>query len=189
MRCFLAVPLREPALTAAQGLLTALRDQVRDVRWARPETLHLTLHFFGAIDDRRAGAALDAVRPGLERARPFDVVIDRLGSFPERGRPRVLWLGGPPENVALLTLAGDVRQRLREAGFAVEERPFRAHATLGRPRDPWPHEQRVAWEQACARGLPPVAFTADRAVLFESVTGREAARYVERALLPFGDVA
>ena len=185
MRCFLAVPLRQPALGAAQALLTALRDEVRDVRWARPETLHLTLHFFGAIDDVRMAAALDAVRPEVQRTRPFEVVIDRLGSFPERGRPRVLWLGGPPENEPLLALAGEVRRRLRGAGFAVEDRPFRTHATLGRPREPWPREQGAAWEHARARGLPPVAFTADRAVLFESVTGREAARYVERALLPF----
>jgi hypothetical protein len=30
------------------------------------------------------------------------------------------------------------------------------------------------------------AFVADRAVLYESRTGRETAVYVERALLPFG---
>ena len=47
------------------------------------------------------------------------------------------------------------------------------------------NEARVAWDDARARGLSPSAFVADRAVLFESVTGREAAAYVNRAGIPF----
>ena len=42
MRCFLAVPLREPALGAAQRTLAQLREKVDAVRWTRPETLHIT---------------------------------------------------------------------------------------------------------------------------------------------------
>ena len=167
-------------------MLAQLRDRVDGVRWARPETLHLTLHFFGVIDDARVAAALDGVRPVLARTHPFEIVIDRLGSFPERGQPRVLWLGGPPENAPLRELARDVRERLRDAGFVVEERAFNAHATVGRPRRAWSREQMLAWDEARSAGLAPAAFVADRAVLFESVTGTGAAMYVERALVPFG---
>lgn len=185
MRCFLAVPLRPPALVAAQQVLRRLRSEVGAVRWARPETLHITLHFFGVIADDRAAAALDAVQPVLDASPPFEVTIDTLGSFPERGRPRVLWLGCSRESEALHRLAGSVRERLRLAAFVLDERPFRAHVTLGRPREPWPREARAAWDEAVSLGVAPQSFVADRVVLFESVTGREAAVYVERAAMLF----
>lgn len=186
MRCFFAVPLRPPALDEAQRTLARLRERVAGVRWARPETLHLTVHFFGSIDDARVADALAAVQPAVQAARPFEVAIDRLGAFPERGWPRVLWLGSSRESDALVAFAGDVSERLRDAAFPVDERPFRAHATLGRPRVPWSAAARDAWQEAVSRGLPESRFTADRAVLFESVTGRDAAVYIERAVLQFG---
>lgn len=186
MRCFLAVPLREPALHAAQHTLARLREEVDGVGWARPETLHVTVHFFGGIDDAAVARALAVTRPAAGATSPFEVVLDHLGAFPERGRPRVLWLGGRAPNPALDQLAGAVHARLREAGFAVDDRPFRAHCTLGRPRVPWPRPAREAWELAVARGIAPQRFTADRIVLYESVTGRGGAIYTERAPLPLG---
>lgn len=185
VRCFLAVPLRPPALGAAQQLLQRLRAEIHAVRWARPETLHITLHFFGAVSEERVAAALDTLRPVIGATAQFELTIDRIGSFPERGRPRVLWLGSSQEPDALRALAESVRRRLAATGFAVDERPFRAHVTLGRPRDPWPRAARTAWDAARSRAVAPATFTADRAVLFESVTGREAALYIERADLPF----
>lgn len=186
VRCFLAVPLRPPALAAAQQVLQRLRAQVDAVRWARPETLHITLHFFGAISDDRVAVALDAVQPVLTASQHFSVALDTLGSFPERGgRPRVLWLGSSRESAALHELAAAVRQRLGEARFDVDERPFRAHVTLGRPREPWPGEARTAWDETRSLAVAPATFVADRAVLFESVTGRGAAVYVERAEVRF----
>jgi 2'-5' RNA ligase len=186
VRCFLAIPLRPPALDTAQRILARLREDVPAVRWARPETLHLTVHFFGAIDDGRVAAALRAVEPAVAGARPFEVSVGRLGAFPERGWPRVLWLGSTNESAELTAFAADARELLRGAGFPVDERPFRAHATLGRPRVPWPAGARDAWRAAVSGGVPESRFTADRTVLFESKTGREAAVYLERATLPFG---
>src|SRR5207302_530822 len=60
MRCFLAVPLREPALGAAQRTLANLREKVDAVRWTRPETLHITVHFFGNVDDAEFARAVAA---------------------------------------------------------------------------------------------------------------------------------
>lgn len=184
MRCFLAVPLRPPALAAAQEVLQRLRADVDAVRWARPETLHITLHFFGSISDERAAVALEALNPVVSATPHFEVAIDTLGSFPEHSRPRVLWLGGSRPSTALLDLADSVRNRLRELTFPVDERPFRAHVTLGRPREQWPREARAAWDDARSHGIATETFVADRVVLFESVIGRGAAVYVERARIP-----
>src|SRR5580692_10378566 len=119
VRYFLAVPLAEPGLAAAQRLQGELRERVADVRWARPETLHLTVHFFGAIEPERADTALDVVKPIAMRTASFDAVLDRIGSFPPRGMPRVLWLGPARDIGPLTALALECRTALAAAGFEV----------------------------------------------------------------------
>jgi len=186
MRCFLAVPLREPALGAAQTTLTRLRETVDSVRWTRPETLHITAHFFGRVDESEFSRAVEAVAPVAAGTRPFEVTVDTLGAFPDRGAPRVLWVGPSIENRDMTALALQCRAALERAGFEVEARPFRAHCTLGRPRMPWSGEARAAWRDALSHAIEPCAFTADALVMYESVPARGGAIYTPRTELSFG---
>lgn len=187
MRCFLAVPLAEPGLAAAGRLQLELRERITDVRWARPETFHLTVHFFGAIDEERAAAALEVVMPIAARTVAFGITLDLLGTFPSRGSPRVLWLA-PGHDVAPLTaLAAECWAALAGAGFNVEDRRYHAHCTLGRPRTPWSDSARAAWTTAANADQPEMRFTASRLVLFESRSAPGGAVYVERSSLPFAD--
>ncbi|MFZ0128464.1 MAG: RNA 2',3'-cyclic phosphodiesterase [Candidatus Dormiibacterota bacterium] len=183
MRCFLAVPLEEPGLGTAQRLQADLRERVPEVRWARPETLHLTVHFFGQLDDRRAATALALVTPIAPNTFTFDVALDRLGAFPQRGTPHVLWLGPAGDVPELTALALECRDVLGVAGFDIEERSFHPHCTLGRPRMPWSETARAAWTAAVAESRPDVHFTASRLVLFESRSAPEGAIYAERSSL------
>jgi 2'-5' RNA ligase len=187
VRCFLAVPLAEPGLSAAQALQVGLRERIDGVRWARPETLHLTVHFFGVIEEQRAAAALDAVQPVVDRTEHFHVVLDRLGAFPPRGTPRVLWLGHARDNAPLTTLALECGQALAATGFEVEHRAYHAHCTLGRPRLSWSDAARAAWDTSVteAANQTEIRFTARRLVLFESKPAQGGAVYMERASLAF----
>jgi 2'-5' RNA ligase len=187
VRCFLAVPLAEPGLTAAKALQNELRARIPDVRWARPETLHLTVHFFGAIEEARADAALDAVQPVAGRTSPFDVVLDRLGAFPAHAIPRVLWLGPARDSAPLTALALECRTVLDGAGFEVESRRYHAHCTLGRPRLPWSDNARSAWGEwvTAAANQTEIRFTARRLVLFDSRPAPGGAVYTERNSLAF----
>jgi 2'-5' RNA ligase len=184
MRCFLAVPLAEPALSEAARLQTSLAERVHGVRWARPETLHVTVHFFGSIEDTRAADAVDVVAPVASRTPSFEVELGRLGGFPAHRLPRVLWLGPAHELAPLTGLALECRDALRHAGFDVETRPYHPHCTLGRPRAPWPHEARMRWDAVVADAIPEMRFTAARLVLYESRTASDGAVYTERATLP-----
>ena len=188
LRCFLAVPIAEPGLAAAQRMQAGLRERVAEVRWARPETLHLTVHFFGAIEEGRAATALDAVRPIANCTTPFDVVLDRLGAFPPRGTPRVLWLGPASDITCLAAVALECRNALATAGFDVESRRYDAHCTLGRPRTPWSETAAAAWETSvtAAAGQTEIRFTARRLVLYESRSAPGGAVYTEHSVLPLG---
>jgi RNA 2',3'-cyclic 3'-phosphodiesterase len=169
VRSFLAVAVQEPALVEARRLLDGLATRVPrgDCRWARGEGLHLTVHFFGELDEDRVEEALAAVAPAGEAA-PFDIALGGLGSFPPRGAPRVLWLGVTGGSEPLTALARGCRDRLGAAGFAVEERPFSAHCTLGRPRPGWSAAARAAWAASAADAVALPPFRVDRLTLFRS---------------------
>jgi 2'-5' RNA ligase len=180
VRCFLALPLADPALAEAGRCQAVLRNRVADVRWARPETLHVTVHFFGEIDDDRVAAAVQSVLPVAVSTAAFDMALDSLGSFPPGGVPRVLWLGQSGENVELTAFAGRCHEALGDAGFVVEARPYRPHCTLGRPRRNWSADARAAWRTSLTEPPQVMRWTATRMVLYESRSAPGGAVYTEQ---------
>jgi RNA 2',3'-cyclic 3'-phosphodiesterase len=186
VRCFLAVPLAEPALSETRRLQAWVSERVvGGVRWARPEALHLTVHFFGTIDDVRAASAVDLIAPVVARTPPFDVELGRLGAFPPRGVPRVLWLAPTSEVAQLTALALDCRTVLHGAGFDVESRPYHPHCTLGRPRAQWGDDARTAWASIMAEPVPVMRFEATRLVLYDSHPAPGGSLYTEQSVVTF----
>lgn len=102
----------------------------RGSRLTRPASLHLTLGFVGSVASEQVDR-LAAVGAGL-RAAPFDLSLDRLGFWPQRG---ILWAGCRQTPMPLRRLAEGLAVALREAGFAVDGRAGAAlapHVTLAR---------------------------------------------------------
>jgi RNA 2',3'-cyclic 3'-phosphodiesterase len=186
MRAFLAVPVLPPALAGFQALRERLVAGVGNVRWAPSESPHITLHFFGALDDDAASTALAALRPALAEHTPVTLRLRGLGAFPSDHRPRVLWCGVDGDVDLLSAVARSCTLALSSAGFAVDDRPWRAHCTLGRPREPWPADALHAWRAAAAEEPCTAAFTAGHAILYESVNGPGGARHIPRVTLPLG---
>jgi 2'-5' RNA ligase len=177
VRAFVALPLRPETLAAVEQRCRPLRERLRDLRFARPETLHLTLRFLGDAPLDR----LERMRPPLERAVaecPAAVArIGGLGLFPPRGEPRVLWLGidlGEP----VLALQRAVEEAAVGAGFAAERRPFRPHLTLGRFR---PGARRPQLEE-----VEPVSAPLERLVLYRSQLRPEGAVHTPIASFDLG---
>ena len=155
LRLFFALPL-PPELRDALGRWQQDRGPAR---WVRPEDLHLTLAFLGerpaeVLPALEALAALVAPRHGA-----FSLRTARLGGFPREERTRILWLGLEPCPV-LETLAEDLRGALASGGQAFDAKPFRAHITLARLRQPRP--------LATFTSPPPATFAAEGFTLFES---------------------
>jgi len=179
------VPIAEPALSETRRFQASLAERVDGVRWARPETLHLTVHFFGTIDEAHAANAVDLVFPIVSDAPTFDVELGRLSAFRPRGAPRVLWLGPASEVAQLTALALECRKILRSAGFGVESRQYNPHCTLGRVRAQWSEGAHSTWASVVAEPVPLMHFTATRLVLYESRSAPGGAVYTERSVLPF----
>lgn len=128
-RLFLAIDL--PDETKKQ--LCWLRTDIPGARWVPANQLHLTLAFLGDVEietmNRLMGKLTDIHIPA------FDLRIGDVGCFPNRKRPRVVWIGIRPEQL-LMSLAKRVRKASLLCGISLEERPFSPHITLARIKQP-----------------------------------------------------
>ena len=134
-RLFLAVTLGEEVQRLVAHEIASLAAEGWPVRWVRPETSHLTLHFLGETERERAELVRLALPEVVAAHAPFDLRTAGLGVFPNFRRPRVLWLGlhGPVHR--LQTLQRDIGGVLDGLGFAVGDEPYQPHITLGRVRN------------------------------------------------------
>src|SRR6266404_654137 len=139
MRAFVAIDLPE-GIRAALGqkqaeLRASLAHEVParpsrdpDIRWTRPEGIHLTLKFLGEVQDA-AVKQVTEVLSSFGPLAPFTVELKGFGFFPGPSRPRVLWAGvkAPPD---LARLAGRIEEKMEKLGYAREHREFNPHLTL-----------------------------------------------------------
>ncbi len=163
----------------AARLIAAARPATgagRGVRWVGEDALHLTIRFLGATPADRVDAAASAVEAAARAARPFRVAIGRSGAFPRESAPRTLWLGVEEGGDELAALAAGVGLALADRGWPREERPLRAHLTLGRCEDP-AVGARAAAALAAASARFRATWPVGSLVLFESHLGHGPARY------------
>ena len=154
----------------------ALEAATLPVRWVRSEGIHLTLKFLGEVAKDRLdaiGAALAQVAP---RHAPLRLEGRGIGTFPERGQPRVIWAGLTGDVEQIAALARSVEEALEPLGFPCENRLFRAHLTLGRFRGSPQGDWRAPMERSS--GAPFGSFDIDRFALFESRLGPGGAAYI-----------
>lgn len=182
MRLFFAVEISEALRADVEDLIGRLRARGRGIRWADPKGIHLTLRFLGEVEPGRLEAIARAGRAAGERSSALRLRSGGLGTFPERGLPRVVWLGVEDTDGALGRLHAALEEALEGAGLGREGRPLSPHLTLGRVRpgaDPRRALEGVGGP--AARG-----FEAGDFVLMESVLGPSGARYEARSRFALG---
>src|SRR6185369_3311627 len=148
MRLFIAIELPDHYKKA----LGELRTAIPGARWVAAEQIHLTLAFLGGVDEDTAGRLIAGLA-GIQAAK-FELSLTGTGCFPNRQRPRVVWVGVKPEP-GLTGLAAMVRETVLACGIPLEERPFSPHLTLARLKFPAPWELGVFLDQQQPMELKP----------------------------------
>ena len=136
IRTFIAIELPPEIKEAMAGVQAELRKSDADVGWVRPEGVHLTLKFLGDVEEKKVAELGDALREGLKGETPFILQAKGVGTFPTPRAPRVVWLGVEGEVTRLSALAKTVEEICANLKFPKEDRPFKAHLTLGRVKSP-----------------------------------------------------
>lgn len=133
MRCFIAIELPEAVKSTLSGIEEELKKSKADVRWVKPDNVHLTLKFFGNIEDKKTEKIIEIMENICSQYAPFTIEIKGMGTFPNIKSPRVLWVG-IEGNDTLKTLQEEIENKMESIGFEREDRAFTAHLTLGRFR-------------------------------------------------------
>lgn len=137
IRAFLAIEPPEDILQAMVRLQEKLKRELTGrISWTRPQGQHLTLKFFGDISQEDINNIRTTIQKRIPSGWSLNLKIERLGVFPDAHRPRVLWCGMAGDVDKLNVLQKQLESDFAGIGFAGEERPFRAHLTLGRIKDP-----------------------------------------------------
>jgi 2'-5' RNA ligase len=163
----IAVPedIAEPLLRRQHGLPGA--------RWRPQEALHITLRFFGDVQERVA-EDLDIELERITSA-PFGLTLDSVGAFGEGPDIHAVW-AGVAESEPLRVLAGRCETAARRARITPDGRAYRPHLTMAYLRGPDPTDV-AAWIQANALLRSP-PFAVDRFGLYSSHQTSEGSRYV-----------
>ena len=156
-----------------------------DAKWVAAENLHLTLQFLGGVPEERRGAVEAAIGEAAATASPLHLDVHGAGAFPSGRRARVLWAGIQGDVAPLGALVLELGRRLAALGFPSEERPFSAHLTLARARDPRGLPGLAAALARCAEG-PSARWPVQEVVLFQSHLSSRGPRYEALARCQLG---
>ena len=130
MRLFIAIEIPESIRSAFAALLKDFRALAPQLKWVRPENLHVTLKFLGETGPAKLGPLQNALA-GVRSAEPVNLEFRGLGFFPNEKRPRVFW-AGTQTSANLTPLAADIDQAVHTLGFPLEARSYAPHLTLAR---------------------------------------------------------
>jgi len=132
IRCFVAVEIEDEILARLAEVQAELRASGAPVRWSPPANLHVTLKFLGDIEESVVGQACTIVQSVAADHDAFALEFAGLGAFPNRHRPRVVFVHAHDPSGALVQMAERLDRDMTAVGAAREGRPFRSHLTLGR---------------------------------------------------------
>jgi 2'-5' RNA ligase len=180
MRVFTALTLPREALDALAPVVTALRTRWPGLRPVGAAGRHLTLHFFGEVDEGGVRRLAELWRdPGL-RGPALAVSFGSLGTFPERGSPRVFWVGIGRGARPVCDFQRALESRITDLGFRADPKGFSPHVTLALVGTP-----AIPPDALDGFAAPRLDFTFGECVLFQSILAPSGPTYVPLAAMTF----
>jgi RNA 2',3'-cyclic 3'-phosphodiesterase len=182
VRLFVAIPLPTDVAARAFEILPTSLPALRRVK---AENLHLTLAFLGQTPDERLGDVTAAATDSATSVPPFTLAFGRAGRFPERGRPRVVWLGIAAGAASVLELGKGVSAGLRSRGLRFDDRPLAPHLTLARVvEDASAAEAKTVGAALADLAIESLGFEVREIAVVQSVLSPKGPRYTALATVP-----
>ena len=184
IRSFIALEISDEAREELARIEDKLKEAGADVKWIRPESIHLTLKFLGYITEEKVASITKRLGRIASGASPFDAVLSEIGVFPKWRYARVLWIGIEEGKEKVKALAGMVEEAMEEEGFEKEKRSFKSHITIGRIRTSKKLEKLE--KEAGKIKVNPAVSHITKVVLFKSDLTPRGAIYTPLATADFG---
>jgi 2'-5' RNA ligase len=185
MRLFFALKVSDAIKADIAAAVQAFPLRNPPWRWIPTGNMHLTLKFLGEVDERILPDLNAVAEDAAKQVKPFRVAYGAFGGFPNLSNPRVIFFEAKEGKRGLSEIAHLLESGVEPLGIDREKRPFTAHLTLARIKEPLPRG--MVERLATVPALPPTAVQdVDRFVLMQSHLAREGATYEEMGSFPIG---
>ena len=134
MRTFVAVNVSSGTTKAAQRMMRQIDETEIGAKCVRTPSMHIALKFLGEVQIEDTPEICKAVSRAAQGMLSFMIECGGLDAFPERSRPRTVWMGVQSGVAALRQLQEKVDEETRHIGYHGETRQFHPHLTLARIR-------------------------------------------------------
>jgi 2'-5' RNA ligase len=170
VRLFVACEVPDEVKDGITNVIEQLKNEsVNDVRFIRPDGVHITLKFLGEVQVKKLPAVKLAIQEAVVGHQPFELELSTIGTFGGREGLRIMWVGVAGDVLRLEALVRSVNAALAVVGFEPERRPFRPHLTLGRVRDDVGTRRRAEIEVAVGKTeVPPISWRTNQVSLMRS---------------------
>jgi 2'-5' RNA ligase len=132
---FTAIALPDSARGHLISVLSDLStySDLKEVKWTRPENLHVTLKFLGEVREEMVSSVREALR-GVEMI-SATLYVDHITGFPRHTRAHVIAcaLAGGCEKVSFVF--GQIEKACEPLGIPRDRRGYTPHVTIGRSRN------------------------------------------------------
>lgn len=133
IRTFVAIDLPDRVQSCLKNISEDLQSNLESIpiRWVPVENIHMTLKFLGDVSINNIELLKKMLRSEAQAHSSFEIGIGGIGAYPKIRRPRVIWTGveAPSE---LVDLQQSIEAQTSKLGYAVDNREFSPHLTLGR---------------------------------------------------------
>ncbi|MEW6615623.1 MAG: RNA 2',3'-cyclic phosphodiesterase [Thermodesulfobacteriota bacterium] len=167
IRSFLAIELPKEIISRLSEIQNILKSSEPHVKWVRPESIHLTLKFFGNIEEKTVDDISQVLKKVTAKISAFVINVKDIGVFPNMSRPRVIWVGVESSGRTLDVLHKETEDSLKKIGFEPEGREFSAHLTLGRIKS-LKNKTKLAEQIEKLKGCEAGSFRVENLFLFKS---------------------
>ena len=183
LRIFAAVELPTECRKILKGIQDELQTINADVKWVLPENCHITLKFFGNVEEPKIKSITGIIDQNTRGLVSFPITVEHIGAFPSIESPQIIWAGIGQGHDFLKNLADTLESDFAKAGFPAETKPFNAHITIGRLRSH--HNARNLAPKLTSIKVPSTKIHIKHLTLYQSVLSSQGPVYsaIYRSLL------
>lgn len=175
-RLFLGIPINcGNAHLQVQSWQSDPQLNLNRLAWTKEQNWHITLVFLGAMPESAVAPLSQIIDSAFGNCPAYITSLTGLGVFPDKHKPKVLWIG--LDNIQpLLPGYQKLTSLLLENNIHFDSKPFKAHLTIARIKSLDTPEAFIAMlENNHITPLGEVSI--DRVTLYESISSPNGVMY------------